>query len=105
MQYMFSHTTGKRIPMDEEMRELRKRLLPAFGYVIRLCTIGPCFGKPLGPRMCIEREAIDCEMNGVMCSGHHAVFDESEGGEWHWPEEVQKAAHAIDKSKPKKPAK
>jgi len=93
-------TNGRDVPMNEEMLELRKRLLPAFGYTIRLCTIGPTFGKPLGPRMCIEREALSSELNGVKYSSYHAVCGDNEDGFWNFPDEVQKAAHAVDKSKP-----
>lgn len=104
--YLMNHpTNGKDVPMDEEMCELRKKLLAAFGYVIRPCSIGPTFGKPVGPRLCIEREAMTSELNGVKHSSYHAVFEDWEGGFWNFPDEVQKAAHAIDKSKPKRAAK
>lgn len=100
MKYTYSHTTGKRIQIDDAMIDLRNRLLPAFGYVLRRCTLGPS-SKGLH-RMCVERDDMTSEFKGNPCSTFHARYDDNE---MHWPDEVMKAAHAIDKSKPAKATK
>jgi hypothetical protein len=93
--------TRKTVPMDAAMYELRVKLLPVFGFLIRPCTLGP--NTRTGQhRMCIEKDNLDSTVpwSGEPCSTHHAVHDPY--GLAMFPDEVQAAAHAIDKSKPAK---
>jgi hypothetical protein len=101
--------SGKKITLTDEMIALRDNLAVGLGYVKRNpCSLrGPKdVGTDRGLFDCWERVALDWDFNGHKASGHHCVADDEKHGlGMHWPEDVMKAAKAIDKGKPPKKTK
>jgi hypothetical protein len=91
------------VHLTDEMIALRDGIAKGLGYVLRRCSLG-------GDFECWETEALTYEFQGRMASPFHCVRASQTKikGEpvalYGWPGDAEKAAHAIDKSKPKKEA-
>ena len=98
--------SGKKIELTDEMIALRDRLAVGLGFVKREpCSLHDPGDPESGGRFaCWEKVALTYEHRGRMVSPYHAVASDSKWG-LQWPEDVMKAAKAIDKGKPPKKTK
>jgi hypothetical protein len=92
--------TLKIVQADDTIIALRDRLAAGLDYVKRPCSLGPN-ARTGEHRECWERPALDCEHRGRKVSSFHCVTEllHPKGSVLHWPEDVEKAAWAIDGGK------
>lgn len=98
----------KYAPLTQAMAERRNAIAKALGYVLpEKCTLRNGLGDNGRRFDCWERVE-QCDWRGTTASVFHSIFthDLSRYGApsgavgYHWPEDVEKAAYAIDRRRP-----
>lgn len=106
--------TGKFFLLTDEMIQLRNGLADGLGFTLREpCSLTTASGQGAHFR-CWEKKALTYPYAGGMASPYHCVAETDlrqypalklDGVELSWPEDVVKAAWALDKGKAPKPEK
>lgn len=93
--------TDKDFPMSPDMIERRFAIARGLGFIVRNpCSFNAPGSEPSVRFDCLESAEMKHTHKGHPCAGYHGVCENKPGEIMMFPDDVVKAAWAIDKGKP-----